>query len=109
MGGSDDTKLAQVIKSMEDAERLQAYLDQIREWAEKRKMSFNVKNCKVVQPERKDVLFLESVWLDTRKNFFTIRVVSKWNQISENVKKKKSINAFKNSYDEWRKQQQQQT
>ena len=62
-----------------------------------------------IQQEREDVLFLESIRLDTRKNFFTFRAVNKWNQIPENVKQKKSINAFKNSYDEWRKQQQQQT
>ena len=61
-----------------------------------------------IQQEREDVLFLESIRLDTRKNFFTVRAVNKWNQIPENVKQKKSINAFKNSYDEWRTQQQQQ-
>ena len=53
------------------------------------------------QHERKDVLFKENVRLDTRKNFFSVRVVDEWNQIPDEVKAQKSINAFKNRYDEW--------
>ena len=56
-----------------------------------------------VQQQREDVLFMENVRLDTRKQFFTVRVISKWNEIPDNVKKQKSVNAFKNSYDEWKR------
>ena len=38
------------------------------------------------QQERKDVLFMESVRLDSRKNFFTVRTVGKWNEIPDEVK-----------------------
>ena len=38
------------------------------------------------QQERKDVLFMESVRLDSRKNFFTVRAVGKWNEIPDEVK-----------------------
>ena len=47
------------------------------------------------QQERKDVLFMESVRLDSRKNFFTVRTVGKWNEISDEVKSRKSINSFR--------------
>ena len=66
--------------------------------------------------EREDVLFMGNVRLDSRKNFFTIRSISKWNQIPDSVKKQKTINSFKDKYDEWKRsertrqhQQQQQT
>ena len=67
------------------------------------------------QRDRDNVIFVENVRLESRKNFFTVRVANGWNRIPENVKNQKSINAFKNSYDNWRKsekqkeQQQQQT
>ena len=53
------------------------------------------------QHERSNVLFKESVRLDTRKNFFSVQVVDKWNQIPDKVKEQKSINSFKNEYDKW--------
>ena len=61
------------------------------------------------QEEREDVLYMENVRLDTRKNFFTVRVISEWNRIPDAVKKQKTVNAFKNNYDDWvRKQREQQ-
>ena len=48
-----------------------------------------------------DILNKEKTRLDVRKNFFTVRVIRKWNQLPENVKAQKTINAFKNSLDEW--------
>ena len=68
-----------------------------------------------VQQNRSDVLYMKNVRLDSRKNFFTVRVIKKWNEIPDAVKDQKTINAFKNRYDEWREmgrrrqQQQQQT
>ena len=66
------------------------------------------------QQDRSDVLFMGNVRLDSRKNFFTVRVIAKWNRIPDDVKRQRTINAFKNSYDRWkeaerRQQQQQQT
>ena len=55
------------------------------------------------QRQRADVLFMESVRLDSRKNFFTVRAVNKWNEIPDEIKARKSINSFKNGYDEWRR------
>jgi ribonuclease P/MRP protein subunit RPP40 len=66
------------------------------------------------QQDRKDVLYMESVRLESRKNFFTIRVINSWNRIPDEIKGQKTVNAFKNRYDEWkrdgirRRQQQQQ-
>ena len=50
---------------------------------------------------REDVLFMKNVRLDTRKNFFTVRVINQWNQIPDEIKSQKTINGFKNKYDEW--------
>ena len=51
---------------------------------------------------KENVLQLERARLDVRKNFFTVRAVKQWNELPEEVKKKTSINAFKNSYDKWK-------
>ena len=64
------------------------------------------------QRERNDVLYMENVRLECRKNFFTVRVISSWNRIPDEIKEQKTVNAFKNRYDEWkraetRRQQQQ--
>ena len=53
------------------------------------------------QTERTDVLFMEHVRVDSRKQFFSVRVISKWNDIPDVIKKQKTVNAFKNRYDEW--------
>ena len=53
------------------------------------------------QTTRNDVLFKESVRLDSRKNFFTVRVTNKWNDLPEEIKSQKSVNSFKNRYDSW--------
>ena len=63
------------------------------------------------QNRRENVLFMGNVRLDTRKNFFTVRVISRWNNIPDEVRNAKTVNGFKDKYDEWvkkRKQQQQQ-
>ena len=63
--------------------------------------------------DREDVLFMGNVRLDSRKNFFTVRSIGKWNQIPDAVKSQKTINSFKDNYDRWKRnektQQQQQT
>ena len=53
------------------------------------------------QIERKDVLFMEHVRVDSRKYFFSVRVTSEWNKIPDEIKAHKSVKAFKNRYDEW--------
>ena len=37
--------------------------------------------------------------LDLRRNFFTHRVVNKWNNLDQSVKTAASLNEFKNKYD----------
>ena len=44
------------------------------------------------QQERKDVLFMENVRLDCRKNFFTVRVINSWNRIPDEIKELKTVN-----------------
>ena len=39
--------------------------------------------------------------LDVRKNFFSLRVVNKWNKLPEVVKEQRNVNGFKNHYDRW--------
>ena len=57
------------------------------------------------EEQRQNVLFRENVRLDVRKNFFTVRVVQEWNSLPDIVKGQKSINAFKNQYDAWKRNQ----
>ena len=55
---------------------------------------------------RKDnVLFMDHVRLEVRKNCYNVRVIKKWNALPEEVKSAKSLNAFKNAYDAWSKKQ----
>ena len=194
---ADDTKLARIIRNIKDAMQMQKNLDDLFRWAEKWRMSFNAKKCKVIHFRKKNISYeyhldgcaIESVseekdlgvwmeedmrptkrckmaaqtanwalgqltktfhyrkatylvplyksfvrpklehavgawcrWLecsmgnvrlDSCKNFFTVRVIAKWNRIPDDVKRQRTINAFKNSYDRWkeaeRRQKQQQT
>ena len=53
------------------------------------------------QCARNNVLFKENVRLDTRKYFFLVRVVDKWNEIPDEVKNQKTKKGFKDKYDEW--------
>ena len=55
-----------------------------------------------------DVLYMGTVRLNTRKNFFTVRAIYTWNNIPDEIRNKKSVNSFKNGYDEWRQKGQQQ-
>ena len=56
---------------------------------------------------KENVLFMEHVRLEIRKNSFNVRVIRKWNSLPEEVKSVKSLNAFKNAYDAWVKRQKQ--
>ena len=53
--------------------------------------------------EREDVLFMGTVRLDSRKNFFKVHVINRWNSIPDAIKEQRTVNGFKNKYDEWRK------
>ena len=50
---------------------------------------------------RPDVIRGESARLEVRKNFYNVRISKKWNDIPDEVKTQKSVNAFKNAYDRW--------
>ena len=63
-------------------------------------------NTAVVEGEsvRKEmVVVVERANLEIRRHFFTIRAANGWNKIPEKVKTQKSVNAFKNAYDAWRR------
>ena len=55
------------------------------------------------QERKLDVLEVQRSRLEIRRNFFTVRVVKQWNELPESVKSSRSINAFKNAYDSWKK------
>ena len=51
------------------------------------------------------ILEQENPRLESRKNFFNVRVVKDWNKIPEEIKTQKTVNGFKGAYDRWRKGQ----
>ena len=56
--------------------------------------------------ERKtDIIQRKRAKIETRANFYTLRVAKEWNSLPENLKKQKSVNAFKNKLDKWTKEQ----
>ena len=58
------------------------------------------------EEKKTNILVQENVRLETRKNFFTVRVVKEWNSLPEEVRQKPN-NSFKNAYDGWIKNQRQ--
>ena len=50
---------------------------------------------------RDDMISKEHVRLEIRKHFFTIRVVNRWNELPNEIRKQTSVNSFKNSLDRW--------
>ena len=57
------------------------------------------------EENRSDVIYKGCVRLDARKFFFAERVAQKWNGLPDSLRNQKSINAFKNGYDGWKKNQ----
>ena len=53
------------------------------------------------EKRRKYVMKGETARLETRKNFYSVRITNEWNEIPDWVKEKESVNAFKNAYDKW--------
>ena len=80
----------------------------IREEEEVRATRSNTTVTDGVERRRPDVLFQTRAKKEIRKNFFTMRVVQPWNEIPDEIKNQKSVNAFKNSYDRWKKEQREQ-
>ena len=54
---------------------------------------------------KKDVIYEPRSQRDTRKNFYTVRVSKMWNDLPEKIKDANSVNAFKNMYDKWMQEQ----
>ena len=52
--------------------------------------------------QKKTAIEQEQSRLEVRRNFFNVRVVKEWNRIPDEVKRQKSVNAFKTAYDRWR-------
>ena len=57
------------------------------------------------ESRKENVLFMQHVRLEIRKNSYNVRVIKKWNSLPEEIKSVKSLNAFKNAYDDWMKKQ----
>ena len=55
---------------------------------------------------REDVMFMENHRLEIRKHCFNVRVIRRWNALPDAVKAVKFVNASKNAYDNWMKQNQ---
>ena len=51
---ADDTKVARLIQSLEDAKKFQLVIDNLCEWAEEWEMAFNVAKCKILHFGRKN-------------------------------------------------------
>ena len=61
-------------------------------------------NATVIDGEtvrKREILVGQRANLESRRNFFNVRVVNSWNRLPEEVKAAPSINAFKNAYDVW--------
>ena len=48
-----------------------------------------------------EVLYKPPANHEIRDNFFTVRVVRKWNSLPEEVKSQKTVNGFKSALDRW--------
>ena len=64
------------------------------------------RNTKVTdgkEERRKNVLKEESARLEIRRNCFCARASRIWNSIPDIVREQKSVNAFKNAFDKWKR------
>ena len=52
---ADDTKVAQIVETEEDAEQLQKIIDELSQWAKDWAMMFNIKKCKVMHIGNKNL------------------------------------------------------
>ena len=82
---------------------------ELREDVDIRPTRLNTTVTDGVLQRRPDVLFKARAKKGIRKNWFTLRVVRPWNDIPDEVKNQKSVNAFKNAYDRWKEEERQQT
>ena len=68
---ADDTKMAAIVESQEDAKRMQENLNRLCEWAQKWKMKFNAAKCKVMNYGKKNL----KVWVHDGIPFFYINIL----------------------------------
>ena len=54
------------------------------------------------EERREWTLRVERANLEIRRNFFTIRAANTWNAVPDIVKSQKTVNAFKDAYDNWK-------
>ena len=61
------------------------------------------------ETRRKNVLKIEKSRLEVRKHCFNVRAARtwNWNEIPDEVREKKTVNGFKNAYDKWKSESQQ--
>ena len=54
-----------------------------------------------VTKQNAEVLYKPPANHEIRDNFFTVRVVRRWNDVPEEVKSQNSVNGFKTALDKW--------
>ena len=62
----------------------------------------NTEIMDVGKRRKSELLIIDTARLKIRKNFFSIRAAQTWNDILEEVKEQKTVNAFKNAYNSWK-------
>ena len=62
----------------------------------------NTEIMDVGKRRKSELLIIDTARLEIRKNFFSIRAAQTWNDILEEVKEQKTVNAFKNAYNSWK-------
>ena len=62
----------------------------------------NTEMMDVGKRRKSELLIIDTARLEIRKNFFSIRAAQTWNDILEEVKEQKTVNAFKNAYNSWK-------
>ena len=66
-----------------------------------RKKLFSIKDYQKVRGHDMKVHHTRASKLDIRHNFFTKRVITRWNNLPNHVINSKTVKQFKDSYDKW--------
>ena len=96
-----------VIKGMNNVDRDEWFDLRSRETSRPTRANSTIENG--AETRRSNILYEPRAKKEMRRNFYTIRVVQKWNELPESVRTAESVNAFKNRYDKWKRTQHNET